>query len=159
MLVTNELKHRKRAVGLMFFDFLEALARLADFISPPSMEKLLDETMIKAKSSDSDGSNVHPLEYHRASRSGGWIASSSESDHLPTRPDKRISNQPHVNLTQPPESGGAVDASGPLHEKFSTLLDYLLHHHRSAFGGKDLAECATKMMIAAVDLGGGVELG
>ena len=104
MLVTNELKHRKRAVGLMFFDFLEALARLADFISPPSMEKLLDETMIKAKSSDSDGSNVHPLEYHLASRSGGWIASSSESDHLPTRPDKRISNQPHVNLTQPPES-------------------------------------------------------
>ena len=41
MLVTDELKRRKRAVGLMFFDFVEALARLADFISPPSMEHLL----------------------------------------------------------------------------------------------------------------------
>ena len=41
MLVTDELKRRKRAVGLMFFDFIEALARLADFISPPSMEHLL----------------------------------------------------------------------------------------------------------------------
>ena len=41
MLVTDELKRRKRAVGLMFFDFIEALARLADFISPPSMEQLL----------------------------------------------------------------------------------------------------------------------
>lgn len=40
MLVTDELKHRKRTVGLMFFDFVEALARLAEFISPPSMELL-----------------------------------------------------------------------------------------------------------------------
>ena len=43
MLVIDELKRRKRAVGLMFFDFVEALARLAEFISPPSMESLISE--------------------------------------------------------------------------------------------------------------------
>lgn len=32
MIVTDELKRRKRATGLMFFDFVEALARLADLL-------------------------------------------------------------------------------------------------------------------------------
>ena len=52
MLVADELKRRKRAVGLMFFDFVEALARLADFISPPSMEKLLADNAIAAIASE-----------------------------------------------------------------------------------------------------------
>lgn len=56
MLVTDELKHRKRAVGLMFFDFVEALARLADFISPPSMEKMLEANAIAAATSEMQGS-------------------------------------------------------------------------------------------------------
>ena len=40
MLVTDELKRRKRTVGLMFFDFVEALARLADLIGSPPLELL-----------------------------------------------------------------------------------------------------------------------
>ncbi len=32
MIVTDELKRRKRATSLMFFDFVEALARLADLL-------------------------------------------------------------------------------------------------------------------------------
>ncbi len=32
MLVSDELKRRKRAISLQFFDFLEALARLADLL-------------------------------------------------------------------------------------------------------------------------------
>ena len=43
MLVTDELKRRKRTVGLMFFDFVEALARLAEFIGSPSMELLAEK--------------------------------------------------------------------------------------------------------------------
>ena len=55
MLVIDELKLRKRAVGLMFFDFVEALARLSDFISPPSMEVLLGGGSITELA-------IHPLE-------------------------------------------------------------------------------------------------
>ena len=51
------------------------------------------------------------------------------------------------------------DSSRPLHEKFGTLMDYLLHNHRATWGGKDLAECAANMMTAAADRGGGIELG
>ena len=61
MLVTDELKRRKRAVGLMFFDFVEALARLADFISPPSMEQLL---ATNSRGSDDCGGATSPSAAH-----------------------------------------------------------------------------------------------
>ncbi|GAX75748.1 hypothetical protein CEUSTIGMA_g3191.t1 [Chlamydomonas eustigma] len=41
MLVTDELKRRKRTTGLLFYDFVEALARLADWRSLPPVEALL----------------------------------------------------------------------------------------------------------------------
>ena len=47
----------------------------------------------------------------------------------------------------------------PLHLKFGALMDYLAHHHRAAWGGKDEAECAAKMLKVCVMLGGGIELG
>ena len=56
MLVIDELKLRKRAVGLMFFDFVEALARLSDFINPPSMEVLLGGGAMATELA------IHPLE-------------------------------------------------------------------------------------------------
>ncbi|PNH03764.1 hypothetical protein TSOC_010138 [Tetrabaena socialis] len=40
-LVTDELRRRQRAVSLVLFDFIEAVARLADLISPPSHEDIL----------------------------------------------------------------------------------------------------------------------
>ncbi len=40
-IVCDELKKRKRAVGLMFFDFVEALTRLADLGNVPSIEEQL----------------------------------------------------------------------------------------------------------------------
>ncbi|KAJ9515640.1 hypothetical protein QJQ45_021752 [Haematococcus lacustris] len=40
MVVSDELRRRKRAVGLMFFDFVEAVARLADFVSFMDEEQL-----------------------------------------------------------------------------------------------------------------------
>ena len=62
MLVIDELKVRKRAVGLKFFDFVEALARLADFISPPSLEVLHgdhDEPLIAPSAAREMASDGH----------------------------------------------------------------------------------------------------
>ena len=50
-------------------------------------------------------------------------------------------------------------ATRPLHDKFGTLIAYLAHHHRAAWGGKDQAECAAKMLKLSGVLGGGIELG
>ena len=58
--------------------------------------------------------------------------------------------------------GGTVkpaDPTRPLHLKFGPLMAYLAQHHRAAWGGKDEAECAAKMMKVCVMLGGGIELG
>ena len=38
-------------------------------------------------------------------------------------------------------------------------MAYLAHHHRMAWGGKDQAECAAKMLKLSGVLGGGIELG
>ena len=51
---------------------------------------------------------------------------------------------------------GAV--SRPLHEKFETLMDYFVHSHCAAWGGKNERECAAKMMKQCTLLGGGIEL-
>ena len=66
MLVVDELKNRKRALGLMFFDFVEGLARLADYISPPSMEYLLGGEAPSTPSSPMRDKELagHPLEVH-----------------------------------------------------------------------------------------------
>jgi hypothetical protein len=40
MTVSDELKRRQRAVSLTFFDFLEALARVADHLNLPSQEEI-----------------------------------------------------------------------------------------------------------------------
>ena len=66
MLVTDELKRRKRAVGLMFFDFIEALARLADFISLPSMEQLIAPAGSGSTSGSDRGAAAS------SSSQGGW---------------------------------------------------------------------------------------
>lgn len=46
-----------------------------------------------------------------------------------------------------------------MHVKFETLMDYLVHQLRQAWGGKDRADCAAKMMRVCMMLGAGIELG
>ncbi len=41
MLVIDELKKRKRSVGLLFFDFVEALARIAEQLDLPSLDDVI----------------------------------------------------------------------------------------------------------------------
>lgn len=40
LIVTDELKRRRRAMSLTLFDFVEALCRMADLLSPPSPEEV-----------------------------------------------------------------------------------------------------------------------
>ncbi len=68
--VIDELKNRKRAVGLMFFDFVEALARLAEFISPPSMEEMLAaKVAAAAKAAEGSGGEASAGTLERAKNS------------------------------------------------------------------------------------------
>ena len=64
-----------------------------------------------------------------------------------------------AGVTRPSSGGLLGSATRPLHDKFGTLLAYLAHHHRTAWGGKDQAECAAKMLKMCILLGGGIELG
>ena len=50
--------------------------------------------------------------------------------------------------------GATVSSSRPLHEKFETLVDYLVHSHRNAWGGKNERECAAKMLKLCPTQGG-----
>ena len=107
MLVTDELKRRKRAVGLMFFDFIEALARLADFISPPAMEQLLATT----NSRDSDD------------RGGGATSPSAHAAYLLDCKGGNVKEGGHVSLLIDRVGSTAVvkDGEGVEHP----LVDYL----------------------------------
>ena len=104
MLVTDELRRRKRAVGLMFFDFVEALARLAEFFSPPSMKALQSASsaaiQVEASLAMDEGSIVG---FDMMPRHGG---SAGVTDQVESSRSLDNRAKVHQNLTWPQKREG-----------------------------------------------------
>eukprot|EP00210_Caulerpa_lentillifera_P005165 g4937.t1 len=131
MAIIDELKKRHRALSLMFFDFIEAVARLADLISPPIKTEL---TKLAARA-DEDGESSDVFEYYNKVKSGELEAERRSSQGLygvPTR---------------------------PLHEKFTLLVDYLVESLKLVWGGTSKDQLTERMKKLATKLSSGIELG
>ena len=154
IMVADELKRRKRAVGLVFFDFVEAIARVADFISPLSTEELL---------------GMRPVTLTKRASVVGVRRRHTETptDLPPSIPEGEADDDADIlALVRPrgrPESAGLMTVPGKttrgLHVKFDFLCEYLGHQMISIWGGKDLEECIERMNKTAKMLSGGTELG
>jgi hypothetical protein len=156
-LVSDELKRRKRAVGLVFFDFIEAIGRLADFISPVSTEELLEMRPV--------GDSYLPGEQRERQ-----LIILREMTMVGDRPGNRSrpgsSGAALSRIIDRPQSAGLAVAAGlvskpsrPLAKKLTYLLEYIAAHSMHAWGGKNIQECAQRMMEEADSLSRGIELG
>jgi hypothetical protein len=150
-LVSDELKRRKRAVGLVFFDFIEAISRLADFISPLSTEELLE---------------MRPVEdsYHPGEQRERQLTILREMTMVGDRPGNRSrpgsSGAALSRIIDRPQSAGLLSKpSRPLAKKLTYLLEYIAAHSMHAWGGKNIQECAQRMTEEADSLSRGIELG
>ncbi|KAG2452447.1 hypothetical protein HYH02_002689 [Chlamydomonas schloesseri] len=130
-LVADELRRRQRAVSLTFWDFVEAVARLADLISPPGHEDIA--AYFKTKGDVAPQPDRLVYEYYRHVGDAG-------TDR------KRAS----AELVASP--------SRPLEVKLRLLLEYLVVSLREAWGGKDAKDVATKVLKMAHYLSGGIEM-
>ena len=149
-IVSDELKRRKRAVGLFFFDFVEAIARVADFISPLSTGELLE---------------MRPA-------GGSYPGEQRERQLVILREMTMVGDRPG-NRSRPGSSGAALsrtvarpDSAGivsthtrPLAQKLRYLLEYVAAHSMDAWGGKTAQEAAQRMLDEAESLSRGIELG
>ncbi|KAG2452449.1 hypothetical protein HYH02_002691 [Chlamydomonas schloesseri] len=131
-LVTDELRRRQRAVSLTFWDFVEAVARLADLISAPDHEDIIAYFLEEGEEPPELDRLVY--EYYRHVGDAG-------TDR------KRAS----AELVASP--------SRPLEVKLRLLLEYLVVSLREAWGGKDAKDVATKVLKMATYLSGGIEMG
>ncbi|GFR46253.1 hypothetical protein Agub_g7803 [Astrephomene gubernaculifera] len=140
MVVVDELKLRRRAVGLQLWDFIEAVSRLADRVSLPAPEEL-DRWLLY-------GCNIGrhtplPPGHTRVWTYCNALALGRGGPPLPRRPSGS-------HLLSPP--------SRPLAAKFRLLLEYLAGSLCDAWGGANSHETAQSMLRTANMLSGGVEL-
>ncbi|GLI68136.1 hypothetical protein VaNZ11_012472 [Volvox africanus] len=131
-LVTDELRRRQRAVSLTLWDFIEALGRVADVISPPDPEDM--EQFFLEEDKQTPEPDRLAYEYYRSVGEGG-------------------------PLLRRPSAGLMSAPSRPLDQKLRQLLQYLVCTLREAWGGHDAREVAAKVMRTATFLSGGIEMG
>lgn len=133
--VTDELRRRQRSVSLAFFDFIEGLARLAEFISPPSPADL--RAFYEATGPPETAFPV--AEYYQRM---AW-----------ERPEVQTSaRRPSAGLH------GSESATRPLADKFSAFMELFLEGLKHAWGGSNEAQVIKRMTAMAKMLGGGMEL-
>ncbi|GLC40789.1 hypothetical protein PLESTB_000022500 [Pleodorina starrii] len=133
-LVTDELRRRQRAVSLTLWDFIEAVARLADWISPPDPEDMVQYFTVEEEKDPPEPDRL-AYEYYKALGDAGPLF-----------------RRPSAGLLGPPPSR-------PLAPKLRALLQYLVCSLREAWGGNDAREVAAKVMRTANYLSGGIEMG
>ncbi|KAG2437653.1 hypothetical protein HYH02_011034 [Chlamydomonas schloesseri] len=137
--VVDELKLRRRAVSLQLWDFIEAVARLADRIALPVTEEM-DKWMLYnlniGRNTPLPPGHTRVWTYCTALSRGkgpGLVRRASSSDLL-------------------------AAATRPLAVKFRAFLDYLAGHMADQWGGSNTHETAQNMLRTASLLSGGVEL-
>lgn len=138
LVVTDELIRRKRALSLTFMDFIEALARLSDLLSPPDATDV--DAWFSTRQTPTNNTDMSRLptyatdnklsEYYRLVGAEG------------TR-RKRVS----AELTEIP--------TRPLLVKFEAMMTMIAHRLQALHGGKNEAECAARMKKLAASLSGG----
>ncbi|EFJ45989.1 hypothetical protein VOLCADRAFT_118253, partial [Volvox carteri f. nagariensis] len=131
-LVTDELRRRQRAVSLTLWDFIEAVSRVADAISPPDSQDMVQYFLEEEEDPPETDRLVY--EYYR---------SVGEAGPLLRRPSAGLLSAP----------------TRPLAPKLRNLLQYLVCTLREAWGGHDVKEVAGKVMRTATFLSGGIEMG
>ncbi|KAG2501783.1 hypothetical protein HYH03_000283 [Edaphochlamys debaryana] len=131
-LVTDELRRRQRAVSLTLWDFIEAVARLADLISAPDHDHVA--AYFEEEGQDPPPPERRVFEYYKAVGDAGTELKrySAELVCTPTR---------------------------PLAVKVRLLCEYLAVSLKEAWGGKDAKEVAQKVLKMATYLSGGIEMG
>eukprot|EP00798_Chlamydomonas_sp_ICE-L_P017102 gene17102-23399_t len=178
LIVPDELKRRKKAISLTFFDLVEALARVADLMSPPSHEELIvwyntnSPTPTAAHQPNTSPSSTTEQQHDTDTDNEGGTTPIDEGAAEPTAADIFLSKggnlmncyyldrAPVGANTRPKRKEPFLDTpSQPLHVNFGRLMEYVLHHMIAAWGGKDEKDCANKMMKMATMINGGVELG
>lgn len=135
MTVTDELRRRQRSVSLAFFDFIEGLARLADFISPPNAAQLQEFWDCTGPPS---GTGSPIVEYYqRLSQDKRLLDKFGRRDSAGLWPTKH---------------------SRPLADKFGPFLELLMDGLMKAWGGATHFQAIKRMHIMAKMMSGGVEL-
>ncbi|GMH40714.1 hypothetical protein BSKO_08618 [Bryopsis sp. KO-2023] len=141
MLVVDELRKRQRAVSLQFLDFVEAIARLADCLSPPSDEEL--QAFFQKWGPPTTSTPI--WEYYNR------FASDDEEDD-----DDDDVNDDDVNYDvddemnkQPLNFNLEREDAPPLHINFAALMEILTGELRRAMGGKSEAETVQRMLRTA----------
>ncbi|KAG2491392.1 hypothetical protein HYH03_010183 [Edaphochlamys debaryana] len=132
-LVTDELRRRQRAVSLQPWDFIEAVARLADLLSPPDHQDILAFFKREGLQPPAESDRL-VYEYYRAVGDAGT----------------RL-KRPSAELVCSP--------TRPLAAKLRLLCEYLAASLREAWGGREQRETAAKVAKMATYLSGGIEMG
>lgn len=148
-IVSDELKRRKRAVGLVFFDFLEAISRLAEFISPVSTSELLELRPVGGNAGEQRERHLVILREMSmvGDRPGNRSRPGSSGASLSRTVDRPIS----AGIVSKPTRHLAV--------KLRYLLEYLSAHSVDAWGGKTMQETVERMLEEVETLSRGIELG
>ncbi|GLC59670.1 hypothetical protein PLESTB_001520500 [Pleodorina starrii] len=142
MVVVDELKLRRRAVGLQLWDFVEAVARLSERVSlPPTdeMDKWMLYNLNIGRHTPLPPGHTRVWTYCNA------LATGRGGPGL----DRRASGRDLPSAPTP---------SRPLASKFRLLMEYLAGSLAVAWGGANSHETAQSMMRTANMLCGGVEL-
>eukprot|EP00798_Chlamydomonas_sp_ICE-L_P007991 gene7991-1215_t len=127
LVVSDELGQRERANSLGFFDFVEAMARLADLMSSPTIEEvteaLTDSGMDAAEVPQNMGTCY--LAYYQL-------------------PHREKSRRASATLMGPP--------TRPLAEKFGAMMSYVAAVLKEEWAGKTHMQTAANMLKAAKNL-------
>ncbi|KAG1655046.1 hypothetical protein FOA52_003802 [Chlamydomonas sp. UWO 241] len=171
-IVSDELNRRKIAISLRFFDFVEAICRVADSLSPPSLDELAalyaDNELVKSHA-------AHPLALYcgvplkdckdmpedgRAGRltDGGGRAVRQRSSQPSPGPGDVLPAPSTLVPGDRRESGGILGApTRPLEVKFACVMDYVVFNMKAAWGGKTEADCVGRMTRMTTTISGGIE--
>ncbi|KAK3240414.1 hypothetical protein CYMTET_49742 [Cymbomonas tetramitiformis] len=128
MCYVDEVKNRLRVIGITFTDFLEAVARLADLISPPSPEDLaayFHET-------NEQETSFPTAEYYGTVPETYAIDTARESAEL------------------------GVPKTRPLHDKLEQIMEMVRENLLESWGCKSVPELTSKLNSLTVTLGGTV---
>ncbi|KAF5826985.1 hypothetical protein DUNSADRAFT_1559 [Dunaliella salina] len=164
--VVDELKRRQRAVSLMFGDFLEALARLSEVLSPPTGAELSafarelhqgsDPSKPTADSKDLDQDGA---ESHEPGDEGGEAPPTlTVAEYF-----KLVQNDPVKQAARAAKAGYGKELhqaaqQRPLAESFAGLIEVMLAGLQEAWGGTTEAQTTARMQKKAQEISGGIEL-
>ena len=163
MLLANETRQRKKALGLTFFEFYEAIARIADRLRPPliqppttAMAKPLTATGLSTEAEAAsriklaaDRDELHPLEAYITDRRGPNAVSGAAGAGAGT------AGGPAAN-TAANGPGSETAKARILHVRVQSLLSYAGYRMRAVWGGSDVNDCVVAMNKASSKFESGI---